>query len=133
MGESALANSLSTSLRREVTGTFDASGTGVLDAGPGRSFVGLFIATALAAGTTLTFKGYGGGDNLASAPAASALVAVNIENSDGFASASYTIEADAAAGWFPLDPAVFNGCRFLQVLSDEDNTAATLVAVSKAV
>lgn len=133
MGESYLQKSLQTSFRREVTGTFDASGTGVLDAGPGRSFVGLFIGTALAAGTTLTFKGYGGGDNEESAPAASALAAVNVENADGSAAAAYTIEADAAAGYFPLDAAVFNGCRFLQVLSDEDNTAATLVAISKAV
>jgi hypothetical protein len=130
--EKALNKILQTSIRTEVTATFDANSSGVLDASKGKSFVGLFIATALGAGTTLTFTGYGGGDDLSASPVEGSLKAVKNHNSDGSASTLYTIEVANETGWFPLDAAVFNGMRFLQILSDVDNTAATLVAVAKA-
>jgi hypothetical protein len=131
--EDALQRDLQTSIRSRVTGTFDADSTGVMDAGIGRSFVGLQIATALAAGTTLTFMLYGGGDELSSDPAEGDLDAVKNHNNDGSASSLYTIEVAAETGWFPLDAAIFNGGRFLQILSDQDNSDATIVGVSKPV
>jgi hypothetical protein len=130
--DQALLDNLRTTLRTSVTGTFGAAETGVLDAGCGRSFVGLFIETALGGGTTLTFSGYGGGDDQSSTPAASALHPVKNLYSDGSASTLYTIEVAAETGCFPLDPQVFNGCRYLIVESDVDNTASTIKAISKA-
>jgi hypothetical protein len=131
--EDALQRDLQTSIRTRQTATLVAAGSGILDAGPGRSFVGIQIETALAAGTTLTFAGYAGGDELTSDPAATDLDPVRIENNDGTGAASYTIEADTDLGYFPLDAAVFNGCRFLQILSDEDNTDKEIILVSKPV
>ena len=129
--EEALQKDLQTSIRSEVTGTFGASETGVLDAGQGRSFVGLFIEAALGAGTTLTFSGYGGGDDEASAPAATALYPVKNHNSDGSPSTLYTIEVAAETGYFPLDAAIFNGMRYIIIESDVDNTNGTIEAISK--
>ena len=106
---------------------------GVLDAGLGRSFVGFQIEVALAALTTFTFKGYAGGDELAATPADTALDTINKENSDGSAAAPYTVEVAAGTGYFPLDAAVFNGCRFIQVLSDVDNDTKVAEFVSKPV
>ena len=122
---------LQTSIRSEVTATFDTNSSGVLDAGVGRSFVGLFISTAFAAGTTFTFLGYGGGEDLSSAPAEASLKPVKNHNSDGSASTLYTIEVAAETGYFPLDAAIFNGMRFIQILSDVDNSTDDLEAISK--
>ena len=130
--DQALLDNLRTTLRTPVTGTFGAAETVVLDAGRGRSFVGLFIEAALGAGTTLTFSAYGGGDDQTSTPAASALYPVRTHSSDGSASTLYTIEVAAETGYFPLDPQVFNGCRYIIVESDVDNTASTIRAIAKA-
>ena len=130
--DQALFDNLRTTIRDSVTGTFGAAETGVLDAGLGRSFVGLFIETALVASSTLTFSGYGGGDDQTSTPGAAALYPAKNHNSDGSASTLYTIEVTNETGYFPLDPQIFNGCRYIIIESDEDNTAATIKAISKA-
>ena len=129
--DQALLDNLRTTLRVSVTGIFGAAETDVLDAGHGRSFVGLFIEAALGAGTTFTFSAFGGGDDQTSTPVASALCPVKTHNSDGSASTLYTIEVAAETGYFPLDPQVFNGCRYIIVESDVDNTAATIDAIAK--
>lgn len=129
--DQALLDNLRTTLRVSVLGTFGAAETGVLDAGQGRSFVELFIETALGANTTFTFSGYSGGDDQTSTPAASALHPVKNHNSDGSASTLYTIEVTDETGCFPLDPQIFNGKRYIIVESDEDNTAATIKAIAK--
>ena len=130
--DQALLDNLRTTIRNSVTGTFGSAETGVLDAGIGRSFVGLFIESALGAGTTLTFSGYGGGDDQTSTPAAGALYPVKNHNSDGSASTLYTIEVAAETGYFPLNPEIFNGLRYIIVESDVDNTADTIKAIAKA-
>jgi hypothetical protein len=129
--ELSLQKTLGTSIRTRQTATMGASSSGVLDAGKGFSFVGFQVQTALAAGTTLTFTGYAGGDDAAAAPAVTDLDPIRVENNDGTAAASYTVEVDTDLGYFPLDAAVFNGCRYITIESDENNNGAEIELVSK--
>ena len=130
---SALQLDLQTPIRSRLIATLTATASQVLDAGVGRSFVGFQIETALAVGTTFTFVGYAGGDELTATPADMLLDTINVDNSNGAAAAAYTVAVANGTGYFPLDVAVFNGCRFIQVLSDVDNTAAVVQFASKPV
>lgn len=122
---------LQTSVRRKKTVTFSTVTGSKVDAGLGFSFVGVEVASALAANTELTFKKGLGADEAIAEP--SAFGAVYVENSDGSAAAAYTILVDTDTGYFPLDPGVFNGCRWLQPISSEDNDTLTITLIAKPV
>lgn len=127
---------LQTSMRRDQDGAFNAVDgltSAIMDAGLGHSPVGIQVETALAAGTILTFNVRGGGDEdaLSDIAAADLDPARNHVSDGSTAVSSYSILIEDSVGYFPLDPAVFHGCRFVQVVSSEDNSDAAFRLVSK--
>jgi hypothetical protein len=117
------------SLREYHTITFITGGllSNTVDAGPGRSFVGIEIETALTAATSLTFKGSADEDD-----SAGTVLEVKVENNDGSAAAAYTVLPADTVGYYPLDPAIFNGLRHLTIVSNQaGNATKSVKLVSK--
>jgi hypothetical protein len=125
MVDQATLDNMLGSLREYHSITFITGGllSNTVDAGSGRSFVGVEIETALTAATVLSFKG-----SAAESATAGTMLAVQTEQSDGAtATAAYSFVPAATVGYYPLDAAIFNGLRHLTVISDQAGNAGKVI------
>ncbi len=124
---------LQTSMRRKVPATFATTSTTVLDAGPGRSFVGIEIPAALAAGD-LTFAG-AIDENLALGedPAATYPVSAVQTGADASVAAFTVVIAGTETGLIPLDVRAFNPYRYLVITSTVSQAGKVVNGISKPV
>jgi hypothetical protein len=130
--DAAQFNGLLVPLPMMHTMTFVTTATNIADAGPGRSFVGMHIITAVGSSVTMTFKGAPAinGNGVDATPATADQIGQVDDASD--AQVSKTV-ADTYTGYKALSSESFQGIRYLQVISSESLAGKVVYLVSKPV
>jgi hypothetical protein len=127
--EAAIHNDLTATMRRAVTFTFASGTSGILvDLGIGRSLVGFEVPVGLADGS-MTFKKGAGGDEAKTIPTTTNVI--QVMNEDGSDTAAYTVDHSTGTTYFPVNPVVFRGARWLAAISSAGQGTKKLTFITE--
>ena len=120
----ATFNGLLIPFRKRHTSTFTTTAGSVVDAGPGRSFVGFWAPAALAA-ATMTFKGL--------PPTNDGAADEGVVIGDLKLTALTSVTVTETQFYYPLPPTEANGLRYLAPVSSESQDGKVVHFISKPV